>query len=904
MNTIAKSSRWPLVITTTLCFAIGALLQYYQGQLKTTYSPKHTFSLQMASDATEADAIRHYWASTFCENACGQKTDEICLDVARKYYAVDTFLFIPLYTIVLFLLLKKWERPYRRKFIPYLSFLPLLFDVMENTMTWCYLDLSWKWSAWTPVLTVFKFLAMAVCIAFMRNFLAALSAYAKKIFSVLWRFRIIVLSILVLYLALWLADQGQDLLVSLNTTVSGVVIFYGAITIMALLHWHMPKYLSTRTDLNRGEVVTLWQWIKMIFSGSVAYRNKGGNDSIKYAGDSDLARGFGVVTFLIPAFGILNVLNKYGISQVGAQAMLVLTVAVMMLALRYNWIDNAYKNSSRARGLFHAFLGATFPVLILFKKLNHSVPGDMVYLFWALLWLAMAFLIVVSIRREISARVLKNIKVAGLVMWPALCFGVFFLVINLMPLALGKVDFFIPFSTLLVFSGAIVFYVLFFSFLVFWGRSTQVEYGNKIRHVNVAGIFLVLSFLIAVNVDNKFHDVQLEKGEPAQLPMLEQYIHNWLADRERQRADTSTVVYPVFIVNAYGGGLRAAAWTSLMIAHLDSLVQKKRPKDDFQNHVIAYSGASGGTIGASVMCALRGQEKAVTEGDFVKFYSKDFLSPVIAGLVGRDFFASTFGVNLADRATLQDAVWEHHMQVVFQDHLYDAPFTEAWKNPYRTPLLFANTTLVEEGTKGVVAPVQIDSADFPATTPVMPLLKNGVVKFSTAAFFSARFPFISPAARVNSNHHFLDGGIYENSGAETALEIARVFQRVLARDTVWQQHFKLIIVSLKNSPGNAKVVASKNLFELSAPIKALLANVDGNATHADATNAGLFKDAYYQFQPKYVDLECEEKDTLNAILPLGWQLSAEALNRMHANIKSNDPKDLIVTTRNRLLKEF
>ncbi len=71
----------------------------------------------------------------------------------------------------------------------------------------------------------------------------------------------------------------------------------------------------------------------------------------------------------------------------------------------------------------------------------------------------------------------------------------------------------------------------------------------------------------------------------------------------------TTVAYPVFFVNAYGGGIKAAAWTTMVIGRLDQLLRENVLKDslahDFQHYAFSYSGVSGGAVGLSLLSAGR-----------------------------------------------------------------------------------------------------------------------------------------------------------------------------------------------------------------------------------------------------------------------------------------------------------
>ena len=61
------------------------------------------------------------------------------------------------------------------------------------------------------------------------------------------------------------------------------------------------------------------------------------------------------------------------------------------------------------------------------------------------------------------------------------------------------------------------------------------------------------------------------------------------------------------LVSAYGGGIRAAAFTSMSLAYLDSSVQSLNSLNaqlnyhPFEHYVFSYSGSSGGTIGNQII---------------------------------------------------------------------------------------------------------------------------------------------------------------------------------------------------------------------------------------------------------------------------------------------------------------
>jgi hypothetical protein len=180
------------------------------------------------------------------------------------------------------------------------------------------------------------------------------------------------------------------------------------------------------------------------------------------------------------------------------------------------------------------------------------------------------------------------------------------------------------------------------------------------------------------------------------------------------------------------------------------------------------------------------------------------------------------------------------------------------------------------------------------------LLAKRSLLFSTGAFLSARFPYISPAAKVTDAHHFLDGGLKENSGAETAEEIFQVFEQVsdkakqgralvsdfpeISADTVRLLYNKVQIyfLSLNNSvpllddPGPAR-----NLVELTAPFEALYNNWIGNTSKADSILRIRHQATYFELRPTATCV-----DNFKPVLPLGWQISDRALTGMIFSLSS------------------
>ena len=93
---------------------------------------------------------------------------------------------------------------------------------------------------------------------------------------------------------------------------------------------------------------------------------------------------------------------------------------------------------------------------------------------------------------------------------------------------------------------------------------------------------------------------------------------------------------------------------------------------------------------------------------------------------------------------------------------------------YQLPILCINVTRMQDGNPGVVSNVKLDSINFNNRVDVLGLMPDDKdISISTAAIMGARFPYVSPAGRIDQEfregsakpHYFVDGGYFDNSGA-------------------------------------------------------------------------------------------------------------------------------------------
>ena len=74
---------------------------------------------------------------------------------------------------------------------------------------------------------------------------------------------------------------------------------------------------------------------------------------------------------------------------------------------------------------------------------------------------------------------------------------------------------------------------------------------------------------------------------------------------------------------------------------------------------------------------------------------------------------------------------------------------------------------------------------------------------STAVHNSARFTYISPSGKFAENNHIIDGGYFENYGAESALELIRAVRTATQKR---DQPLKIAVIQIVSDPDLSREV--------------------------------------------------------------------------------------------------
>src|SRR6185369_590226 len=356
-------------------------------------------------------------------------------------------------------------------------------------------------------------------------------------------------------------------------------------------------------------------------------------------------------------------------------------------------------------------------------------------------------------------------------------------------------------------------------------------------------------------------------------------------------------------------GLRTAYFTSLVL----SAAQDRNPQ--FAHHVFAISGVSGGSVGATVFSSLIDKYVHTKDGAPCSFVNdlpdkktmqdmtneilgQDLLSPVLAGALYPDLIQRFlfWPVERFDRARgLEDGLGEawSHATKTFEfsnkNSFYRLADNFSRKS---TPALFLNTTQVETGQRMVVSSLDLWGADGKENEDLSGLLGINHIRnveppnlsLSTAAFLSARFPFITPPGSIGQDgvkSRYVDGGYFENSGTGTLIDIVSAlsidhFKAVQSQSPA--QRVKLIVINIGTDPTDMKF-RLRGIGDLTGPIVALLntRTARGNAatnqleTVISKLNLIRFESNNNAVDPKSLaEVVHFQAYTTNTRLPTGW----------------------------------
>ena len=444
-----------------------------------------------------------------------------------------------------------------------------------------------------------------------------------------------------------------------------------------------------------------------------------------------------------------------------------------------------------------------------------------------------------------------------------------------------------------------------------------VQMGSGLR-IPVAGTLLALAIVFGLWVDN--HAVGrrafgIATTGPTDRLTLTQAYEQWRAAQPGGPGARKTMI----LVAVQGGASRAGYWTAVALSSLREAAKAKGV--DLDPHIFALSSVSGGSVGAVGYAAML--KTASDAPDFklrlLRFAGDNVLGGAVTGMLFPDLLQRFLPVTLLpDRAETLERSWEDawasidpkapSAALMREPFLNLAPRAgEAWR-----PILIVQGASENGGRRFLTSGVkfacdEIDADDFLDSV-------GHDVAASTAILNGARFPWVSPGGTfsgarcgtpVKQTDHILDGGYFDNAGAETLREMARALHAIRAEagendplDIVF------VLVGYRN-PDASKPTPALAVNDLFAPLFGLFASMSAHESH-------LAREMKLVGQPKLEDADpyvsrmnggdfdyaaialCKGKIEAGGTLkdyepPMDWTLSGEAKRYIENSVIATTP---------------
>ncbi|MBS1563074.1 MAG: patatin-like phospholipase family protein [Bacteroidetes bacterium] len=432
-------------------------------------------------------------------------------------------------------------------------------------------------------------------------------------------------------------------------------------------------------------------------------------------------------------------------------------------------------------------------------------------------------------------------------------------------------------------------------------------------------ILVILAFLIGsgkeqYNVSLPAKKINDSLHSFANRQLLTEYITHWLAQRDTGTGigrRSSNGKYPIYIVMSNGGASRSGYWAASVMGYLQD-----KSGADFSDHLFCMSGASGGSVGnATFFSLLMNKSKVPLKGDSSfraaaqDYLKSDFLSHTLAYMLGPDFFQHVVPFvkweNREDAlvASMEKAPDDSAFLRKKLDTTFSSMMALKGDARYPLPILFINTTRMQDGRPSVVSNIMVDDNTFNKRVDVLGLLSDSQdMKLSTGVVLGASFPYLSPAGRIdhyyplekrNRPHYFVDGGYFDNSGAGVVNEMLIAIKKMLSETgnplSRYRDSIEFYVLHITNDPiGNPRLDTTNALVnDLGAPIKTLF-GADGTQTAVNDLRLKKYMQDWYNDDLHYREFNLYQLYDFPNKYSMNWVISPPLLSAMRERLRKQD----------------
>jgi hypothetical protein len=392
--------------------------------------------------------------------------------------------------------------------------------------------------------------------------------------------------------------------------------------------------------------------------------------------------------------------------------------------------------------------------------------------------------------------------------------------------------------------------------------------------LSLLAVWWVLAGLVAPAT---LHDVQLtHRATPTgRAPAtLADSFHTWVAEHAKALSATSDTPVPLVLVAAHGGGIRSAYWTALALdcivgatadaadaSYHGACEQHRRTSAQERSaasHIFLISSVSGGAVGTYAYARELLAHASLEPGWVKHQLGGDFASPTIGWGLFHDLPNHLVGLHpgrggLCGFSPGGECLESDRAAVLAKsfDRLWPGPrptLRGTWDDRTTSPtarlvpLLIFNSTVVGGVARAVDSPIslsdwphgetsELGSADAVDNHPLAgtpqvlaALCADNDMQLSTAALLAGRFPYVSPAGRLNGDcspyrdpstprdgacaesrsigsagcqMELVDGGYIDNSGLATVDTVFPTIRKLVEQYNGQSGHRQIAVVVLE-----------------------------------------------------------------------------------------------------------
>jgi len=682
----------------------------------------------------------------------------------------------------------------------------------------------------------------------MKKFITGVLRFISQFFKSMWLFFPGIIFLLLAIFFFWMLGQGKDIIVAFTENTSKTifslnysrVIFFVAIGFWAYVSWYSARIISYIKKTREKDDIRLIASV----SSQVAEEDYTQRSQFFEIGKNfldEFPRIVGNSCFLVLELSVLQ--SPARLHPLSATTSW-LSFFIVLLVLRYlnRWINDRVAVKSAFRKLFYTMLVITIVSVIAISSL---VIVNIMVIFAVLVLLHVVFIFYTNLRRvQIETDIQKNksLEKQPMAATSLLQKGMNFFCIPIEETGYLRWFIFIGIAGIVLYIASIVwmgfarhigpfpFIILAFGVLLGFGN-TVTAFSVKYK-VNFHLLLFFLAYILGFGETHYVRTFSVQANHYASRPNLRTYLTTWLRDRKiAAMPDSGT--YDVYFVMSNGGASRSGYWTAGVLGRLEDASLQHDTSNRFSDHVFCVSGTSGGGVGVATFFSLLRDKQLHTAPIYAKsakaFLQQDYFTYTFARMLGPDFFNYIFHFKtLKDRAAALEKSFEKSSRQQ-NDSVYQVPFYDnlshfpAIKDGHiYLPVLFVNTTRMQDGNPAIVTNLQPDSGIYNERVDVLNLLPgDSDISLTSGAIMGARFPYLSPAGRIG-NDYFVDGGYFDNSGSGVIQETIRGILNIENEERVSNgplygsiKKLRFIVLHIVNSP----VSADSSQIVPVAPIK-------------------------------------------------------------------------------------